>query len=75
MLSVGLLGATGYMGGPFCSALTAASRRGQLKLVIVHRPSSDTSRYPKDIERRSVDLERGDRTETVRALSGLQVVM
>ncbi len=75
MLTVGLLGATGYMGSAICSGLITAFRNKQLGFVILHQPSSNTSRYPSDVEKRQVDLVKGDIVEIGRAIKGLNVVM
>lgn len=75
MLSIGLLGATGYMGSALCSGLLEAFRKQQLGFVILHRPSSDTSKYPSDVEKRQLDLEGDDVPKTRQTLKGLQVVM
>ena len=74
MLRVGLLGATGYMGSSYCSGLVQAFHKGQLSLIILHQPTSETSRYPPDVERRPLDLG-GDVTSIKRAIQGLNVVM
>ena len=63
------------MGSAFLPALTAASRAKQIKLVLLHRPASDTSSYPEGIEKRVVDLEKGDIGEIKEAVEGLNVVM
>ena len=74
MLTVGLLGATGYMGAPLCSALLKAAKKGQLDFTILHRPSSNVSKFPTDAKKRVIDLDGG--VEGMRtALAGLQVVM
>jgi len=74
MLCVGLLGATGHMGAPICSALLDASRKRRLELIILHHPSSETSKYPLEVEKRPIDLE-GDFGRIKDAVRGLNVVM
>ena len=74
MLRVGLLGATGFMGSSYCSGLLQAFHKGQLCLIILHRPTAETSRYPPDVERRPLDLE-GDVASIRQAIQGLNVVM
>ena len=63
------------MGSALCSGLLPAFRKRQLSLVILHHPSSDTARYPADVEKRPLDLERGDLPSLREALQGLQIVM
>jgi hypothetical protein len=75
MLSVGIVGATGYMGAPFSRALLKASRKGLLRFVILHRPASDLTRYPNDVELRQIDLEQGDVASNAEKMKDLQVVM
>ena len=75
ILSVGIYGAAGYMGAPFSRGLLAAHRGGLLRFVILHRPESNLSRYPPDIEKRVLDLENGDREKAAEQMKDLQVVM
>lgn len=75
MLSVGIYGATGYMGAPFSRALTKAHREGLLRFVILHRPKANVARYPADIEKRCIDAESGDVASVAEKVKDLQVVM
>ena len=75
MLNIGLIGATGHMGSCFCPPLVHASREGRLRLVILHRPGSDDTKYPVGVERRVLDLENMKPLEIEQAIQGLQVVM
>lgn len=75
MLSVGIWGATGYMGTPFSRALLNAHRRGLLHFVILYRPESNLERYPTAIEKRLIDLNNGDMTSIAEKVRDLQVVM
>jgi nucleoside-diphosphate-sugar epimerase len=75
MLTVGILGATGFMGAPFARALIKAHRAGQLRFVILHRPESNVNRFPPDIDQRCIDLQNGSLDATAAALKDLQVVM
>lgn len=76
MLKVGLFGATGYMGAPFARALIKAHRDGHLCFVTLLRPESDPKKYPRDIERRVIDLGvDGDLSQAQEQLHDLHVVM
>ena len=75
MLSVGIIGATGFMGAPFARALLRAHRAGQLRFVVLHRPESDVRRFPADVDQRCIDLQNGDLATIRAALQDLQVVM
>ena len=77
MLSVGIYGATGYMGAPFTRALLKAHRGSLLRLVILHRPGSDLTRYPQDktVETRCIDLEAEETASLAKKLTDLQVVV
>jgi hypothetical protein len=75
MLRVGIYGGAGFMGAPFSRALIRAHRANQLHLSILHRPESDLSRYPADIEKRCMDLERDEIPSITEKLTDLQVVM
>lgn len=57
MLSVALLGATGYMGTALCAGLLQAFRDKQLNLIILHAPGSDPDKYPVEPEKRILDLD------------------
>ena len=75
MLSVGILGVTGFMGSLYARGLLKAHRSGQLRCVILHRPESDLSRYPTNIEKRSLDLEHGELADAADKMKDLQVVV
>ncbi|ORX34813.1 hypothetical protein BD324DRAFT_635114 [Kockovaella imperatae] len=75
MLSVGLIGSRGFMGSAFLPALTQASHQGKLRLVLLHRPGSDTSSFPENVEKRMIDLAKGDVEDIARSVEGLNVVI
>ncbi|KAH8655761.1 hypothetical protein BX600DRAFT_515455 [Xylariales sp. PMI_506] len=75
MLSVGIFGATGYMGAPFSRALLKAHRAGLLRFVILHRPESDLARFPPDVEKRCLDLNVDEGASTAEKIGDLQVVI
>ncbi|KAH8664521.1 hypothetical protein BX600DRAFT_550544 [Xylariales sp. PMI_506] len=75
MLTVGIFGATGYMGAPFSRALLKAHREGLLRFVILHRPRSEVRRYPSDIEKRCIDLSDDGVATISEKLKDLQVVI
>jgi hypothetical protein len=75
MLSVGIWGATGFMGAPFSRALLKAHRANQLRFIILHRPESNLARYPPDIEKRCLDLQKDATLTTAEKLQDLQVVV
>lgn len=63
------------MGAPFCAGLLKAHRAGELKLVVLHQPQPDLSKYPSDVEKRAIDLADGNVSKIADALKDLQVVM
>ncbi|ODN73180.1 hypothetical protein L202_07741 [Cryptococcus amylolentus CBS 6039] len=56
-VTVGLLGPTGTVGGALFKSLYEAHKKGDVKLVVLHRSGSDTSKLPSDVDKRVVDLE------------------
>ena len=75
MISVGLLGATGYMGASFCAGLLKAHCAGELKLIVLHQPQSKLSKYPKEVEKREIDLENDSISKISDTVKDLHVVM
>ena len=71
--TVALAGHTGRIGRPTLDALAKAQEAGKFKLVVVHRPGSNTSIVPKGIETRVLDLDQADTIEP--ALKGINVYM
>lgn len=77
MHTVGLLGHTGRIGAYALKHLLKAHQEGTIKLIVLHRPSSDVSanRVPQDVERRVLDLKKGSEGEIKEAVKGLQVLV
>jgi dihydrodipicolinate reductase len=71
-IAVGLVGHNGRLGS---SVLTALLKHKDLRVVVLHRPSSDLGTIPTGTEKRVLDLEKGSPEEIEKAIEGLQVVM
>jgi len=75
MPTVALHGHNGNVGSATLSHLIKAHRSGKIKLVMLHRASSDLSTVPSDVEKRVIDLESGDLATNQKAVAGLNIVM
>jgi hypothetical protein len=75
MTTVGLINHNGQLGSAVMSALAPHAQKGDIKLVVLHRPSSDLSKVPHGVETRVLDLEKGDKAELKEAVKGLNIVM
>ena len=73
--TVGVLGHTGRVGSHLVKHLIEYHRQGKVKLVILHRPSSNISNLPKGVETRMVDLTKDEPDKHLEAVKGLNVVM
>ncbi|ORY34816.1 hypothetical protein BCR39DRAFT_514939 [Naematelia encephala] len=69
--TVALQGHTGRIGGAAYQALLPGHAAGKFKLVIVHRPGSDVSKLPKDVEAREIDFENADEATITKAVQGI----
>ncbi|WVQ74178.1 hypothetical protein IAR50_003772 [Cryptococcus sp. DSM 104548] len=74
-ITVGLLGHTGTVGSALFTPLYEAHKKGDLKLVILHRPSSDISKVPSDVDKRVVELEESKVDAIKDATKDLEVVI
>ncbi|KAK6902861.1 hypothetical protein I203_108121 [Kwoniella mangroviensis CBS 8507] len=72
---IGFLGYTGLVGSHILPHLLEYHKQGQIKLIILHRKGSDTSKIPDDVEKRSIDLSEGGKEINKKAVEGLQVVL
>jgi len=59
MHTVGILGHNGLVGAALIPSLVKAHQANQLKLVVLHRATSDVSKIPSGIEKRVIDLAAG----------------
>ncbi|KAL1406660.1 hypothetical protein Q8F55_008366 [Vanrija albida] len=73
--TVALLGATGTLGANLLTALAAAHAAGNLRLVVLHRASSDVSAVPAGVEKRVLDPGSASEGEIHSALSGVEVLV
>ncbi|TYJ51392.1 hypothetical protein B9479_008042 [Cryptococcus floricola] len=74
-ITVGLLAHNGSVGRALLASLYQAQTKGDLKVVVLHRPNSDTSKVPSDVEKRVVELGEG-KVDAVRdATKDLEVVI
>ena len=75
MHTVALMGHTGRTGRPALNHLAEAHAAGKIKLIVVHRPSSDTSIVPPGIETRVIDLDKNDEGEIAAAVRGVEIFL
>ena len=75
MTTVALLSHTGLVGRGLLKPFLAAHVTKQINLVILHRPDSDISSIPNDIEKRVLDLVSNDRDEITAAVEGIEILM
>ncbi|ORY24567.1 hypothetical protein BCR39DRAFT_546505 [Naematelia encephala] len=73
MTTVALLSHTGYVGSNLLRAFLPAHTDGKIKLVVIHRPSSNVATIPEGIERRILDLDRSSEAEIKAAVDGIEV--
>lgn len=73
--SVGVLGHTGRIGSQVVKHLVEYHKQGKIRLVILHRPSSNISNLPEDVETRVLNLDKDEPDKHFEAIKGLQVVM
>ena len=74
MLTIGIMGHNGRIGAALSALLVKAHQAARIKLVVLHRSSSDISKIPSGIEKRVIDLE-GDVGSLRPAFSGINVMM
>ena len=75
MLTIALLGHTGNLGSPIFADLIKAHQSGQIKLIVIHRASSDLTSVPADVEKRQIYLESGHLEHNQATIKGINVVM
>lgn len=75
MTTVALLSHTGLVGRGLLKPFLAAHVTKQINLVILHRPDSDISSIPNDIEKRVLDLVSNDRDEITAAVEGIEILI
>jgi hypothetical protein len=75
MLTVALLNHNGRLGAAIYAALLPLVQHFRIALVVLHRPGSDISSIPPEVETRALDLERGDLAHVRTAVQGINVVM
>lgn len=73
--TVGILGHTGRVGSQIVKHMIGYHREGKVNLVILHRPSSNISQVPAEIETRVIDLSKDEPDQHLEAIRGLDVVM
>lgn len=72
---VGLQGHTGHVGNAALKALITGHDSGKFKLVVLHRPGSDLSKVPKQVETRVLNLDDPDPVKIKAAVEGLNVYL
>lgn len=75
MHTVGVIGHSGNLGKAALVPLLGLHNSQKIKLVILHRPSSDLSTLPVGIEKRVLDLESQDSTNIKYAVKGIHIIM
>lgn len=77
--TVAIYGASGSLGKATLASLLSSHQAGHIKLVILHRPSSDIKslNLPSDVETRAIDLEsdNDDNVTSLKAIKGLDVIV
>lgn len=73
--TVALLGASGQLGSNILAGLVTQHDKGSLKLVVLHRASSDTSRIPASVEKRVLDSDNATAAEVAGALRGVDILV
>ncbi|WWC90937.1 uncharacterized protein L201_005875 [Kwoniella dendrophila CBS 6074] len=73
--TVGFYGHSGRTGVVVTPRLLKARDEGKINLVVLHRPSSDISKLPQDLEKRVLDLEKGSEDEIKAAVKGINVLL
>ncbi|WVR05125.1 hypothetical protein IAU60_002137 [Kwoniella sp. DSM 27419] len=75
MTSVALIGHNGTVGEAVLPELVKAHEAGSIKLVVLHRESSDTSSLPDSVEKRVVQLDDAGLEINRAALKGVEVLL
>lgn len=75
MLTVALLNHNGRLGRAIYATLLPLVQHFRIALVVLHRPDSDISGIPPEVETRALDLDRGDLPHVRAAVQGINVVM
>ena len=75
--TVGLIGPNGNVGSAAVKYLLPYHQKGQVKIVILHRPGGPPRNPPSGVslETRVIDLESGDVEAVAKAVEGLNVVV
>lgn len=73
--TVALLTATGLLGTQLAKTLGAQDAASKIKLVVLHRPSSDLSALPASTERRPLDIETATAEDVATALQGVDILV
>ncbi|WVQ74180.1 hypothetical protein IAR50_003774 [Cryptococcus sp. DSM 104548] len=74
-VTIGLLAHTANVGAALFGPLYEAHKKGDVKFVILHRPGSDVSKVPFDVDKRVVELDEG-KVDAIRdAMRDLEVVI
>ncbi|KAK8869766.1 hypothetical protein IAR55_000334 [Kwoniella newhampshirensis] len=73
--TVGFFGTTGTVGSALLPELVKANKDGKIKLVILHRESTDLSKLPKELETRVLDLSEAGLEKNKAALKDFDVVV
>ena len=75
MHTVGVIGHNGNLGRAALIPLLGLHDSQKIKLVIFHRPSSNLSSIPAEVEKRVLDLDSKDSTAIKSAIKGINIIM
>jgi hypothetical protein len=71
---VGLLNHSGLVGKNLLEAFVPLNQAGEIKLVVLHRPDS-ASPIPDGVEKRVLDLEKGDANDLAKTVSDIEFLV
>ena len=75
MHTVGLLSHNGHVGGSILPHLIKAQQSGLIRLIVLHRASSDLTTVPDNIEKREITLDEAHIASLKSAVAGIHIVM
>jgi hypothetical protein len=73
--TVALLAPTGLLGSQLLPVLAAKHKQGVIRLIVLHRATSDVSKVPSDVEKRVFDFAAVTPELLQTALAGVDVLM
>jgi aspartate-semialdehyde dehydrogenase len=73
--TVGIIGHTGRVGSQVLKNMASYHEQGLLRVIVLHRPSSDVSKVHSDLETRILDLAQDEPDKHLAAIQGINVIM